>query len=128
MAAQTVCAENGPEKGILMTPEKEALCQNMQRTVSRIKEDDGIGSVLFASDNTEYYLYAEKPFATFSAWLSGVNGHSLEKLDAYYTINPDKIPDIVYLESSNEEFYNYFIGKGYFPEAYDTYYYMRRTD
>ena len=127
MAAQTVCAESGPEKGILMTPEKEALCQNIQTAVSYIKDDEQIEKVLFASNNTEFYLYAEKELSTYSAWLSGVNSHSLNKLDAYYKINPDKIPDAVYLESSNKEFYDYFIDKGYSPESYGSYFYMRKS-
>ena len=126
MAAQTVRTEYGPEKGIYMTSEREKTCRLMQETVRPIKEDDQVRKVLFASKKTMLYLYAEKAFATFSAWLSGVGEHSLKRLDAYYSINPDKLPDCVYFEIPNEAFYNYFLNRGYTPEPHESYCFMRR--
>ena len=126
MAAQTVRAEDGPEKGIYMTPEKANACRWMQETVRPIKEDAQVRKVLFASPNTMLYLYAEKAFATFSAWLSGVDAHSLKRLDAYYSFNPDKLPDCVYFETPNEAFYHYFLNRGYTPAPHESYCLMRR--
>ena len=57
-------------------------------------------NVLFLSDNTWLYLCGSNRLATYSAWLSGVNEHSLKRLETYYEINEDKVPDIVWVESS----------------------------
>ena len=126
MQGQTTLAEDGPEKGILMTPVKIALCNRLSDGIKPIKDDDRIQNVLFVTPNVVSYLYAEKEFATYSAWLSGLTRASVSRMDAYYRFNPEKIPDIVYMEDAENPFFEYFIEKGYIPEEYDSCWYIRK--
>ena len=92
---QTVRIEEGPEAGLLVSEKKAALY------LPRFRELQGLNSrekVLFLSENTWYYLCGDWENAAFSAWLSGVNRDSTEKLLDYYEVNHDKLPDFIYLD------------------------------
>lgn len=96
---QTVRMEEGPEEGLLVSEKMAALY------LPRFRELQGLNSrekVLFLSKNTWYYLCGDWENAAFSAWLSGVNQDSVEKLLDYYAVNEDKIPDFIYLDQQSD--------------------------
>jgi hypothetical protein len=96
---QTEPVRFGPEKGLLTTPERLWYYTRLYDDATCIGKDEPL-NVLFLSDNTWLYLCGSNRLATYSAWLSGVNEHSLKRLETYYEINEDKVPDIVWVESS----------------------------
>lgn len=118
MSAQTVLAETGPEKGILMSPERHEHSLQMERDAERIRADDSVEKLLFLSTNTCWYLSAEKEMATFSAWLSDVNEISIHRLDLYFALFPEKIPDGIYIEPAYRQFAEHYTAQGYRAEEW----------
>ncbi len=116
MEAQTVAADSGAEKGIIMTQPQRDYYYQMSDDVSYIKNRSKIRKVLFFSNNTILYIMAELDMATYSAWLSGVNQNSLDRLDQYYELFPDKRPDGIYVNTMFEEYIDHFIKQGYRKE------------
>ena len=110
---QTVLGESGPEKGILMTPERMQNYQIHENDIAIIRDAEGIQKVLFLSENTYLYLSAQKEYATYSAWLSGVTPQTIERLDRYYELFPEKIPDGIYIEAEYSEYAKHFLSNGY---------------
>lgn len=113
MNEQKVLCESGPEKGILMAPENLQYYQLLEKDVAIIQKDERVQTVLFLSRNTYLYLMAQKEYATYSAWLSGVNACTMERLDRYYELFPVKIPDGIYIEEKYSEYAEHFLDKGY---------------
>lgn len=117
MAAQTVLAESGPERGILMTPAKYERYSTMEKDVKLLRAREEIRSILFLSTDTYLYLSAEKDMASFSAWLSGVNEGSVERLETYFDLVPEKVPDGIYLEPEYVQYAEPFLSRGYRQEV-----------
>ncbi len=117
MHEQTVLAESGPEKGILMRPERLQEYQLHEKDIAVIRDAENIQKVLFLSRYTYLYLSAQKEYATYSAWLSGVNALTLKRLDRYYELSPEKTPDGIYVETKFSDYAEHFLAKGYFVAA-----------
>ena len=117
MHEQTVLAESGPEKGILMRPERLQEYQLHENDIAVIRDAESIQKVLFLSRYTYLYLSAQKEYATYSAWLSGVNALTLKRLDRYYELSPEKTPDGIYVETKSLDYAEHFLAKGYFVAA-----------
>ena len=98
----TAEATTGIEKGLVMSEDAYAGYQLGLKVTEKISQYN-TDNVLYLSMNTWYYLTGTQEMATYSAWISGVNNHSLNRLAAYYEINPHKMPDIVYVEPEYEE-------------------------
>lgn len=116
MNEQKVLCESGPEKGILMAPEHLQDYQVLENDVTIIQEDKSIQKVLFLSRNTYLYLIAQKEYATYSAWLSGVNTRTMERLDRYYELFPEKTPDGIYIEKKFSDYAAHFLAAGYIAD------------
>ena len=103
MESQNTLIEEGPNAGLYVTKEKYELyytaLDNLKKLEVYVAEN-----VLFLSKNTWYYLVGEYNMSTYSAWLSGVNEHSILRLKTYFELNPDKTPDAVYVDKDNEAF------------------------
>ncbi len=93
---QTVQAEEGPEKSIWMNQDVYDFYMTTQSDLQSIRDDTTTENVLFLSRNTWLYLSAEKKNASYSAWLSGVNDHTMLRLEKYYQLFPEKTPDVVF--------------------------------
>ena len=39
-------------------------------------------------------------YASFSGWISGENQTALDRLKDYYRLNPDKVPDYIFLSKN----------------------------
>ncbi len=95
VAEQTVLLREGPEAGLLVKPVKAALYEPHLEELRSLNSRE---KVLFLSERTWYYLCGDWQNASFSAWLSGVNSNSVQKLLRYYAINEDKLPDLIYAD------------------------------
>lgn len=87
----------GPAKGIRRTPDDVLVYERLlYDDIKPLKDKQG--SVLYASRKTWYYLATpELRFGTFSAWLSGETPEAALRLAVYYKMNPEHIPDYVYI-------------------------------
>lgn len=87
----------GPAKGIITNQNYasayESLYADMQYYKTKAK-----GNILFASERTWGYLVTEDmPYGTYSAWLSGEKDSTIQRLEQYYAVNPEKIPKYIYV-------------------------------
>ena len=91
--------EDGPLKGTVTTKEKAEEYQEKLEDINlHLKKE---GPVLFATKDTWCYLYAEAEYGTFSSYLSGGLEQSAERWEAYFGVNPGKIPHYIYVPKEN---------------------------
>ena len=113
MDDQTVTASAGPEKDIRMT---EAHLEEYNRVLAELeplRNDPEVKRVLFFKLDPVLYLSTEKGIGAFSSWLPGINDHSVSRLDLYYELNPEKIPDAIYIPRENISYLSHFEEMGY---------------
>lgn len=93
--AQTERISEGVQKGLYVTPEYQ---ESYTRDLEMLEVVDSFHGeqVLYLSETTWYYLQGKGKNAAYSAWLSGVSQYTLDQLEAYYAINPQERPDVVY--------------------------------
>lgn len=88
---------SGPAKGIMTT---ESNCNSYIEVYTDIANYNNYndGNILFLSEKTWTYLAADKlSYGTLSAWITEGNTVSLDRLEEYYKINPEKVPDYIYI-------------------------------
>ncbi|MBR6779387.1 MAG: hypothetical protein IKM24_00010 [Clostridia bacterium] len=89
--------ENGPYEQLYISRRYYGTYRQSLDDLDKIKaksnEDD---PVLILSDMTWLYLYIDRPFGTYSAWQLSFEPHRLE---AYYELNPEKIPRYIYISA-----------------------------
>lgn len=93
---------SGPAKGIYTNPDNcnsyETICNDLSY-YDNVEKD----KILFLTGRTWCYLDAYQfPFGTLSAWISGERPSSIERLKVYYSVNPDKIPEYIYIPKESE--------------------------
>ena len=102
--------EAGLEKGLYIPEAAEEQCKLTQEISDYIETNyPGEMNMAVLSDYTWLYLQCqEKKNASCSAWLAEVASligqNTMDKLKEYYKLNPDKIPDIVYMEKDYTDF------------------------
>ncbi len=92
----------GPAKGIYTTAENAYTYKQIYADLQAytLKDPD---NVLILSYKTWCYLALDNyPYGTYSAWLSGENEGSIERLETYYALNPEKIPTYIYIPKDSE--------------------------
>ena len=99
----------GAEKGIFTTKENKENYEQLYADTQPVRDINN-GSVLYYTTSTYLYLSDSKPSASFSAWLSGINEPSFNKLMEYYNLNPDKIPSVIYCSKSDYNVLEYVNG------------------
>ena len=89
--------EEGFNAGIWTTAERAEEYENLISETRLVREQQG--KVLYYSGDYYLYLMDSKEIAAYSAWLSvRPDTHSeLWRLEKYYTLRPDKLPDYIYL-------------------------------
>ena len=105
--------ENGVEKGLYL-PESAVAQYDLTQRISGFIDDNypGEKEMLLLSGCTWIYLECyDKYNASFSAWLAdfdetglSLDRNTMDKLLGYYEINPQKIPDLVFVESQYFEY------------------------
>lgn len=90
--------DDGPAKGIYTTPENGEAYTNIYYDLTNLYSNKKPDNILVLSERTWTYLALEDfNYGTFSAWLSGETMASLNRLETFYNLNPEKIPKYIYL-------------------------------
>lgn len=95
----TLTAEipSGPAKGIMTNVGNCNTYVQVYNDISSYK-DYTEGNILFLSEKTWTYLAMDNlSYGTLSAWITEGNSVSLDRLEEYYRINPEKVPDYIYI-------------------------------
>ncbi len=90
--------DNGPAKGLKVSPAKRSEYYAMYNDIMAMKTANGSGKFLAMTKNSWTYLAMNDcEYATFSGWLSGETPNTLNRLQTYQGLNPEKLPQLVYL-------------------------------
>ena len=100
--AQIYYISEGYEKGLYVDK------TNYNRYIDTLqvtKEIEAIGNendeILYLSDDSFLYLMTKKyKNASYSAWPSGIDA---KRINAYYLINPQKIPDYIFVRAKDDD-------------------------
>lgn len=86
--------EAGPHKGIHTTAATAELYERMRHDIADIRANTKEnGTFLVCNLAQWYYLDADLPYGTYSAWF---NEMEFDRLENYWNEHPEKIPDIIY--------------------------------
>lgn len=92
---------DGPAKGIYTTAGNAESYRATYEDLQIYKEK-APGNILFMTKKTYTYLAADLSYGTYSAWLSGENNLTLQRLREFYELNPDKIPKYIYIPKDSD--------------------------
>lgn len=91
----------GPAKGIITSPGLEESYRLIYEDMQSYAEAEP-GRLLVMSQIPWCYLIADDyPYGSFSAWLSGLDSSTVERLELYYSINPEMKPEYIHIVKSN---------------------------
>lgn len=94
--------QEGPARGI-HTSEGNAAYYDWTYGELKYYKTRPAGSLLILDERTWCYLATDPmEYATFSAWISGENQTALNRLDSYFHVNPDKVPDYIFLPKDSD--------------------------
>ena len=97
MESQTEKITYGVQEGIYVTPYRLNDYNRVYSILEEMKKYGGETAV-FLTEDPRFYLYGEYKVGAFSAWMSDITDRTIERLEAYYEANPEKIPDVGYIE------------------------------
>ncbi|MBE6017930.1 MAG: hypothetical protein E7233_10075 [Lachnospiraceae bacterium] len=102
--------KEGIEKGLFISPEAKKQQDMADEAAAYIEEImPGEGNLLVMSTQNSLYLQCpDKKNASISGWIMELDGtisrNTCDRLLAYYEINPQKIPDIIYVYKDYAEY------------------------
>lgn len=89
--------KNGPYENLYISRRYYGTYRQSLADLDEIKDRSSEDEpVLILSDMTWLYLYIDRPFGTYSAWQLSFEPH---RLKAYYELNPEKIPEYIYISA-----------------------------
>ena len=88
---------SGSVKGIVSTPNRSVYYLAMADELSPLREGD-YEDVLILSPETWMYLDCGKNVSSYTSWTLNIDDTTLDTLEEYYSLYPDKKPDIIYVE------------------------------
>ncbi len=93
-----VTISEGPALGLITNNRYATSYQTVLSDINKISENNSGKKILFLTETTWTYLASENmEYATFSSWISGENDLSLLRLQQYYSVNPQKVPQYIYI-------------------------------
>lgn len=92
----------GPAKGVYTNPDN---CNSYELISNDLGYYDNVESdkILHLSRRTWCYLATDNlTYGTLSAWISGENTSSIERLKVYYSVNPENVPKYIYIPKDSD--------------------------
>jgi len=125
---QIIKLEEGIQAGLYVSAGRAEEYAEVLEKTERMKLSQGT-KVLFLSSNPQLYLISDCEMASYSGWLSGVNEASVSRLKDYYRMNPDKLPEVIYMELRHAEYSRFFTSNyGYYQEVFEDGILLKRED
>lgn len=90
---------SGPAAGICAAEDDAVRCDSVSLSM-KSKNFDADGNTLFLATDPLFYLCMDTGLAQYSAWLSFNIDSTPSRLEAYYSLNPDKRPDTIVIEKA----------------------------
>lgn len=89
----------GPAKGIVTNAYFKNSYDSINADMAEYKGEDG--NILIYSQQAWEYLVPDMPYASFSAWLSGLDEKTDARLELYFSMNPQKTPEHIYIPKTS---------------------------
>lgn len=97
----------GPLKGLRTTEEHANAYYTLLTDIAGYADNGE--TVLFLTSSPWCYLYADRPYGTYSSWISTLSSSAdtnadellLARLNEYYTLHPDRIPQDIYIAKND---------------------------
>ena len=90
---------SGPASGICAAEDDAVRCDSVSLSM-KSKNFDADGNTLFLATDPLFYLCTDTCLAQYSTWLSFNIDSTPSRLEAYYSLNPDKRPDTIVIDKS----------------------------
>ena len=90
---------SGPASGICAAEDDAVRCDSVSLSM-KSKNFDADGNTLFLATDPLFYLCTDTCLAQYSTWLSFNIDSTPSRLEAYYSLNPDKRPDTIVIEKA----------------------------
>lgn len=90
--------EQGAYKGLYIMEDEHYDYNHMLEATEGVRDAEG-KSIVYYAHYPWLYLMDEKENGAFSAWMSvGSSDSAIERLLMYWDINPEKIPDVIFID------------------------------
>lgn len=99
---QHILMEEGFNKGIYVSDRKYKLYHELKSNLAVLNNYE-TENILFLSEQTWYYLESPLRSSSYCSILSGINENTISRLQQYYLLCPDKLPDVVFVEKTSSE-------------------------
>lgn len=128
MKDEVVKIEEGPQKGIYVTEQKEKFYSSRMEDIKYCEKIKKFTNIMYYSNDCGNYLFTpEAKTASLTAWINHITEDSLNTLSTYYKMNPKKIPTEVYIENATDTF-GYTFDEEKVAEYYINKFGMKRID
>lgn len=102
MDSQTQLIDEGICNGLLSSKESAKKYNILLKNLKLLEKYES-NQILFLSSDTRYCLTDNFEVCAYSAWLSGINNHTIGRLKDYYELNPQKTPNVVFVDLSHKD-------------------------
>lgn len=93
----------GPAKGTRTTEKWARFFDSNYHVISTDPSYQQANTVLFLTFDAWMYLLDNKEFGTFSGWLNQIDDDTSQRLEAYFSLNPEKWPDYAFVFADDAE-------------------------
>ena len=102
---QTSLIDEGINKGIYVS---EGMYQEYYQDLAIVhsikKAAPDAERVLFFAYKPQYYLMTDSYVGSYSAWLSLISKATVDRLTAFYEMNPTLMPDVIYVDPQYSDY------------------------
>lgn len=93
---------SGPAKGIVTTESNKLNYTDIYLDLQSYQNEEK-GNILCLTGKAWTYLALnDYSYGTFSAWLSGETESTIDRLESFYAVNPDKKPKYIYIPKQSD--------------------------
>ena len=89
--------EAGPARGIITSARLHDDYMRIYDDMRYYSEKERGNILVYAQETWCYLILDDYPYASFSAWLSGTDESTQQRLALYYRLNPEKYPEYIYI-------------------------------
>lgn len=89
--------EKGPASGIITSEELSKDYERIYDDMRYYADMPRDGMLVYAQETWCWLILNDYPYSSFSAWLSGIDETTEQRLALYYEINPKKYPRYIYI-------------------------------
>ena len=113
---QTETIVSGTHRGLVVEPYRVGQFAASEKVMQELERRAAGGPALPLTEETWMFM-GDYRSGAYSAWLSGVTDTTLDRLEAYYALNPEKLPAAAWTASENAAYAGQFCARfGYTAE------------